>query len=190
MKRLVYLCTVICALILTSCGDSATKETNVNDQDNKVDLEQQKQDSLRVAKEKALEDSITEVLTNINVQIYIRTGVLYDSDGFAVEEGWIKEIKDFQSTKEYQITGMDDLNKLVITGASDKITIICSAGEEELYNSKEMILDGAKIFKGSGPNGGNGLDWVYARNRANDFKIKVLYGNDRIVFEGMIHPGK
>lgn len=188
MKKILFLTSVSFSLFLYSCGEASSDEVTKNDDINAAKLEQQKQDSLRLVQ--AYEDSITAVLNSIRVQIFVRSGVQYDMDGFALDEGRLKEIKDFQSSKEHQITGYDDLEKIVVSGKSDKITIICSEGDDELYNSNEITLDGAKSFKGSGPNGGNGLKWVYAMNRQKDFNIKILYDKDRIVFEGKIHPAR
>ena len=176
------------SLCIISCGSDSTDNTNQTS-DN-TEPNSKTEDDSKLLAQKATEDSINEILKNIKVRIYIRTGVYYDSDGFAMDEGRLKEDKGFSETKEYQLKGMDELEKIVVEGNCDKISIICLEGDKELYNSKEITLDVKKTFKGSGPNGGSGLNWLYAGNRSNDFKIKVLYKNERNVFEGIIHPRK
>ena len=176
------------SLCIISCGSDSTD--NTNETTDNTESNSKTEDDSKLLAQKATEDSINEILKNIKVRVYIRTGVYYDSDGFAMDEGRLKENKGFSETKECQLKGMDELEKIVVEGECDKISIICLEGDKELYNSKEITLKGKKTFKGSGPNGGSGLNWLYAGNRSNDFKIKVLYNNERTVFEGIIHPTK
>ena len=167
------------SLCVTSCGSDSSDNTNQTTEN--TEPNSKAEDDSKLLAQKATEDSINEVLKNINVKIYIRTGVYYESDGFAIDEGRLKEIKDFSEKKEFKIKGDDRLEKIVVEGNCNKISIICLAGDTEVYNSKEITLKGKKTFKGSGPNGGNGLQWL---NQVG--KIKVVYNNERTVFEGII----
>ena len=168
------------SLCIISCGSDSTDNTNQTT-DN-TESNSKTEDDSKLLAQKATEDSINEILKNIKVRVYIRTGVYYDSDGFAVDEGRLKEEKNFSETKEFKIKGeYDQLEKIVVEGNCNKISIICLAGDKEVYNSKEITLKGKKTFKGSGPNGGNGLQWL---SRVD--KIKVIYNNERTVFEGIM----
>lgn len=173
------------SLFLLSCGN-----TNPSPED-KAKIIKEYQDSVVLA-EKAKQDSIDQLMPDVKVTIYVRTGVGYDSEGWPVEMGQVVLIKDFQEKKEYQLNGYDYIEKVEIEGQTDDITLqfINGKNNKTLHQEKAITLNGIKTYTTSDPKGEKHKyyqEWLETRWDA--LIIKVNY-KDKNIFEGKINPSK
>lgn len=127
---------------------------------------------------------------NIKVNIYVRTDVVYDSDGWSVDMGRLVLIKDFQEKKEYQLKGYDFIEKIEIIGREDNISLVfISKSTNKLVHEENGIsLQGTKTYTTSDPQAKKNEHYQEWLNTKRDgLIIKVLY-KDNNIFEGVIFP--
>jgi PBP1b-binding outer membrane lipoprotein LpoB len=176
--------TAFACLFLISCGSSPSPEE-------KALIEKAKQDSIARV-ETAKQDSINAIMPEINVNIYARTDVFYDSEGWPVEMGKVSLVKDFQNKKEHQLNGNEYIEKIEIVGQSEEMTLqfINGKSNKMLHEEKAISLNGSKTFTTTDPAGEKQKhyqEWLTGNGEA--LVIKVLY-KDKTVFEGKINPSK
>jgi PBP1b-binding outer membrane lipoprotein LpoB len=175
---------IFTCLFLTSCGSSPSPEEQAQ-------VLKAQQDSIARV-EKAKQDSIDSIMPEINVNIYARTDVFYDSEGWPVEMGKVALVKDFQDTKEHQLNGDEYIEKIEIVGQSDDMSFQFSSGKSNkiLHEEKAISLKGAKTYTTYDPTGQKQKhfqEWMTANGEP--LVIKVLY-KDKTIFEGKISPAK
>jgi len=186
MKKIITIlgATIITCLFLISCGSSPSPE-------DKAKIIKDYNDSITLA-EKAKQDSINSLIPDVKVNIYVRTDLFYDSDGWPVEMGKVVLIKDFQEKKEYQLKDYDYIEKIKIVGQSDDITLQFINGESNklVHEEKTISLNGVKTYTTSDPQAGKHKyyqEWLNTKWDA--LIIKILY-KDKSIFEGKINPSK
>jgi uncharacterized protein YlzI (FlbEa/FlbD family) len=176
--------TIFACLFLISCGSSPSPEE-------KAKIIKEYQDSISLV-EKAKQDSINSLIPEIKVNIYVRTDVFYDSEGWPVEMGKVVLVKDFQDKKEYQLNGSDYIEKIEIVGQSDDMTLQFINGKSNkiVHEEKAISLNGAKTYTTSDPQAEKHKyyqEWLNTKWDA--LVIKVIY-KDKSIFEGKISPSK
>ncbi|MFM7710577.1 MAG: hypothetical protein ACKO5C_06640 [Ferruginibacter sp.] len=125
------------------------------------------------------------VYPDITVLAYERTDILYDTEGWPVEPGTVRVIKDFQKNKVYRLKKASDyLQKLEISGQSEQITIQFFDGDRNrLHEEKNITLNGKKIYTSSDPFGHHNAgyqEWMHGT-----IAIKILF-KEAVIFEGLI----
>jgi hypothetical protein len=177
------------SFFLLSCGNN-----NPSPED-KAQIIKEYQDSIALV-EKAKQDSINALIPDIKVNIYVRTGVFYDDEGWKVEMGKVVLVKDFQEKKEYQLKGnYDYIEKIKIVGQSDDMTLQFINGKNNkiVHEEKAVSLNGTKTYTTIDPFWDDQKDKYYQewmRGLANGaLIIKVAY-KDKSIFEGKINPFK
>ncbi len=176
--------TIFACLFLISCGSGPSPEE-------KAKILKDYNDSIALA-EKVKQDSINSLIPDVKVNIYVRTDVGYDSEGWPVEMGKVVLVKDFQEKKEYQLKGYDYIEKIEIVGQSNDITLqFINGNNNKIVNEEKAIsLNGTKTYTTSDPAGEKHKyyqEWM-KRNR-DALVIKVSY-KDKSIFEGKINPSK
>ena len=126
MKNLIAISGIflITFVALMSCGANEQGNTNSNDSNPVNPLEKENQSKL----EKQKLDSINKALSAIQVRIYNHTPLYMDSDGFCMNESMgnkvmISEVKDFNTTKSYNCSDGNYIQKLSIEGTFKGINI-------------------------------------------------------------------
>jgi hypothetical protein len=143
--------------------------------------------------EKAKQDLINSLMPEVKVNIYVRTEVGYDSEGWPIEMGKVVLIKDFQDKKEYQCNGTDYIEKIEIIGQLNDITLqfINRNSNKVVHEEKAIILNDMKTYTTTDPLGEKDnyfQEWL-SETRWDGLVIKVAY-KDKSVFEGKIIPLK
>ncbi len=175
---------IFACLFLISCGSSPSPEDKAN-------IIKEYQDSIALV-EKAKQDSINSLIPEIKVNIYVRTDVGYDAEGWPVEMGKVVLVKDFQDKKEYQLNGYDYIEKIEIVGQSNDMTLQFINGNSNkiVHEEKAILLNGTKTYTTSDPQEQKHKyyqDWL--NTRSNALIVKVLY-KDNSIFQGKINPSK
>jgi len=173
------------SFFLLSCGN------NNPSQEDKAKIIKEYQDSIALV-EKAKQDSINSLIPEIKVNIYVRTDVGYDSEGWPVYMGKVVLVKDFQKKKEYQLNGYDYIEKIEIVGQSNDMTLQFVNGNSNkiVHEEKEISLNGTKTYTTSDPLGEKHKYYQEWLNKNWDaLIIKVSY-KDNNIFEGKINPSK
>jgi hypothetical protein len=134
-------------------------------------------------------DSVS-LIPDVKVNIYVRTDVSYDSEGWPVEMGKVVLVNDFQEKKEYQLKGYDYIEKIEIVGQSNDMTLQFINGKNNkiVHEEKTISLNGTKIYTTSDPKGQEDKyyqEWL--NTKLDGLIIKILY-KDKIIFEGKINP--
>ena len=176
---------VFVSCFLLGCGNSNPS------QEEKAKIVKEYQDSIALV-EKAKKDSINSLIPDVKVNIYVRTDVLYDSEGWPVEMGKVVLVKDFQEKKQYQLNGYDYIEKIEVVGQSNDMTLQFLNGENNkiLHEEKAVSLNGTKTYTTSDPAGDKHKyykEWL--NTRWDTLIIKVLY-KDKSIFEGKVNPLK
>ena len=129
---------------------------------------------------------------NLEVNIYVRTDVSYDSEGWPVEMGKVDLVTDFQQKKEYQLNGYDYIEKVEIVGPSDDITMqfINEKNNAILYEEKSSLLVGTRTFTTSNPKAEKDQYYQEWLNTKFEPLIIRISNKDKIIFEGKINPSK
>jgi len=186
MKNLIFIClpTLFASFFITSCGSGPSSEE-------KAKIIKDYNDSIALAV-KAKQDSIANLIPDVKVNIFVRTNVGYDSEGWPVEMGKVVLVKDFQEKKEYQLNGYDYIEKVEIDGQSDDITLQFINGKNNkiLHEEKAISLNETKTYTTTDPKGEKHKyyqEWLETRFDA--LIIKVFY-KDKNIFEGKINPSK
>lgn len=148
-------------------------------------------DSIALA-ERGKEDSIRYLVPDIKVNIFVRTEVGYDSEGWPLEMGRLDLVKDFQTKKEYQLKGYDYIEKIEIVGKSNDVTLQFINGNSQriLHEERAITLNGTKKYTSSDPMAEKDKyyqDWLVTK--WDPLIIKIAYKNES-VFEGKISPSK
>jgi len=174
------------SFFLLSCGNN-----NPSPED-KAQIIKEYQDSIALV-EKAKQDSINALIPDIKVNIYVRTGVYYDSEGWPVEMGKVVLVKDFQEKKEYQLKGYDYIEKIEIVGQSDDMTLQFINGKSNkiVHEEKAVSLNGTKTYTTSDPQEQKHKyyqEWLKP-TKWDALIIKVAY-KDKSIFEGKVNPSK
>lgn len=175
---------LIASFFLLSCGNN-----NPSSED-KAKIIKEYQDSIAVV-EKAKQDSINSLIPEIKVNIYVRTDVGYDYEGYPIEMGKVVLVKDFQEKKEYQLNGYDYIEKIEIVGQSDDITLqfINGKSKKVVLEEKVISLNGTKTYTSSDPKGEKHKyyqEWLL-NTKWDGLVIKVAY-KDKSIFEGKFNP--
>jgi len=185
MKRFKILGVIISiTFLLTSCGGGISPNE-------KAKIIQDYNDSVALA-EKAKQDSINSLIPDIKVNIFVRTDVLYDSEGYPVEMGKVVLVNDFQEKKEYQLNGYDYIEKIEFVGQTDDLTLqfINGKNNKTVHEEKAITLNGTKTFTTSDPLGEKHKyyqEWLNTKFDA--LLIKISY-KDKSIFEAKINPSK
>ena len=176
--------TIFTFLFLISCGSGPSPE-------DKAKIIKEYQDSIALV-EKAKQDSINSLIPEIKVNIYVRTDVGYDSEGWPVEMGKVVLVKDFQYKKEYKLNGYDYIENIEIVGQSGDMTLQFIDGKSNkiVHEEKAISLNGAKTYTTSDPLGNKDKyyqEWF--NTKFDGLIIKVIY-KDKSIFEGKVSPSK
>lgn len=172
-------------LFITSCGNKKITQAD------KAKIIKEYQDSINLAGEKK-RDSLNSFIPKINVNIYVRMGVIYDSEGWPVEMGKVVIAKDFQEKGEYELTGYDYIEKIEIEGEADDISLQFINGKSMkiLHQEEEISLNKKKTYTTSNPKAEKDnyyQDWLETKWDA--LIIKIIHKN-KSIFEGKINPSK
>lgn len=173
------------SFLLFNCGNNNTCT------EEKARIIKEYKDSLAAA-EKAKQDSIENSIPDIKVNIYARTDVGYDSEGYALEMGKLVLIEGFQEKKDYQLSGYDYIEKIEITGKSDDITLQFYNGKSNkiVHEEKAISLNGTKTYTASDPQANKNIyhqEWL--NTNLEPLIIKVIF-KDKNIFEGRINPSE
>lgn len=176
--------TIFASFFLISCGRGPSPEE-------KAKIIKDYKDSIALA-EKVKQDSINSLIPDVKVNIYVRTDVSYDSEGWPVEMGKVVLVNDFQEKKEYQLKGYDYIEKIEIVGQSNDITLQFINGKNNkiVHEEKTISLTGTKTYTTSDPKAEKHKyyqEWL--NTQLDGLIIKILY-KDKIIFEGKINPSK
>ena len=187
MKKVmtIFAAIVFASFFLLSCGNSKPSP------EEKAKIIKEYKDSIALA-EKAKQDSIDNLIPDVKVNIFVRTNVGYDSEGWPVEMGKVVLVKDFQEKKQYQLNGYDYIEKIEIVGQSDDMTLQFINGKSNkiVYEEKNISLNGTKTYTTSDPQAEKHKYYQKWLNTKWDaLIIKVLY-KDKSIFEGKINPSK
>ena len=186
--KMIFLGVILFAsCFLLGCGNSNPS------QEDKAKIIQEYQDSITLV-EKAKLDSINSLIPDIKVNIYVRTDVGYDSEGWPVETGKVVLVQDFQEKKEYQCNGsygFDYIEKIEIVGQSNDITLQFINGKSNkiMHEEKAILLNGTKTYTTYDPLGEKNKyyqEWLL-KPKWDGLIIKVSY-KDKNIFEGKINP--
>lgn len=131
--------------------------------------------------------------TEIEVKIFERINIGYDSEGWPIELGEMKEVKNFQEVKTHELNKYDYIEKIQLSGnfINAKIRFIntekgCIVNELSNLNSKTPI-------EFIGPNPNPELDIKYDEWMLNakwhSLTIEVI-NDQKVVFEGFISNKK
>ena len=164
------------SFILTGCGNNNPKP----DEKNRIIKEYK--DSIALV-EKSKQDSIDAIVPEVKVRIYERTGISYDSEGWAVSAGTVKEVKDFQITKNYKARKeYDYIQRVEIEGQSKDITIQFLDGNNKIvHNENSIELNGIKKYTTSNPNAEKDRYYLEALYKIDC--IKIMF-KGKVLFEG------
>jgi len=124
----------------------------------------------------------------IQIEIFERSGIGYDYEGFPIEEGEMIKLKDFQQNKFHELINYDYIEKIVIDGALKNafVRIInlnnnCIIHEERSVNSKLEFI-------GPSPSNDSYPDWMLDV-KFNSFKLEIINDN-QLIFEGEVSNEK
>lgn len=131
--------------------------------------------------------------TEIEVKIFERVDIGYDYEGYPIELGEMKEIKNFKEAKVHQLDKYDYIEKIQLSGSfiNAKIRFIntetgCIVKELNNLNSETSI----ELI---GPNPNPELDIKYEEWMLNakwhSLTIEII-NDQRLVFEGLISNKK
>jgi len=150
MKKLftLFVGASIASISLFSCGGNEQAETNTEDQKKKELALKEEQ----LKKEKAQQDSINKALSAIQVRIFNHEPLVYDSEGWCImpnNSAKIKEVKDFNSTKNYVCKEGNYIQKLSIEGVFNGINIQFLDGKDKIVKEfKEFDLNESVSYSG------------------------------------------
>ena len=148
-------------------------------------LLEQKDESSILPKENDILKSTTSN-TKITVNIFERSGVFYDDEGWPVGFGKLKLINNFQERKIHQLEGYNYIEKIEIVGQSKDITLqfLDAISNKIFHEEKSISLKGTKTYTSSNPAGQkdeNFKKWV-----ANDGLIIKVFQGKELIFNGKI----
>ena len=184
MNKIIIFLIIISTLL--SCKESKLENSSEN---NKKEIIKQYKDSIALVT-KLKKDSIAKLIPYIKIDIYVRKDVTYDSEGWPVEMGKIVKVSGFQEKKEYQSNGYNYVEKIVIKGNSDEISLlfINENNNKILHEEKDISLNGSKIFTTTNPAAEKQkfyCEWMDTRFKT--ILIKITY-KDKNIFVGKIIP--
>ncbi len=175
---------IFASFFLIGCGSGPSPKE-------KAEIIKEYNDSIALV-ERLKQDSINSILPEIKVSIFVRTDVVYDSEGWPVEMGRVALVKDFQAKNEYHLQGYDYVEKIEIVGQSDDITLqfVNEKSNKIVHEEKAISLNAIKTYTTSDPTGTKHKDYQdWLNTKWDGLIIKVLH-KDRFVFEGKILPAK
>ena len=129
----------------------------------------------------------TKSNTKITVNIFERSGVFFDEEGWPVELGKLKLINNFQERKIYQLEGYNYIEKIEIVGQSKDITLqfLDAISNKIVHEEKSISLNGTKTYTSTDPAGNK--DENYKKWLVKDgLIIKVIQGKE-LIFNGKIN---
>jgi hypothetical protein len=137
MNKLATSLSLLLFFLMSACSDS--NHTSSNEKNKPAGDTVTSVDDNRSAP-----DTSQIVYPDITVLAYERTNIFYDTEGWPVEPGTVRVIKDFQKNKVYRLKkDWDYLQKIEISGASDQITIQFFDGERNrVHEEKNITLAG------------------------------------------------
>lgn len=142
-----------------------------------------------IVPEETVPEKIVEEMPVVKVQLFQRTDVFYDSEGYPVEEGIVSEVKGFNDTKKFKKKKeYEFVERIVVNGNSENITIEISNKANGIFFKKENIkLNGKISFGSSTPLSEEPKDYDEKINwtRFELNTLKVFY-KDNLLFEGVI----
>ena len=129
----------------------------------------------------------TKSNTKITVNIFERSGVFFDEEGWPVELGKLKIINNFQEKKIYQLEGYNYIEKIEIVGQSKDITLqfLDAISNKIVHEEKSISLNGTKTYTSTDPAGNkdeNFKKWLVK----DGLIIKVFQGKE-LIFNGKIN---
>ena len=148
-------------------------------------LEQNDESSI-VSKENDILKNTTSN-TKITVNIFERSGVFFDEEGWPIELGKLKLINNFQEKKIYQLEGYNYIEKIEIVGQSKDITLQFSdaISNKIIHEEKSISLNGTKTYTSTDPAGNK--DENYTKWLAKDGLIIKVFQGKELVFNGKIN---
>lgn len=132
--------------------------------------------------------SFLEKIPQINVRIFERTGIVYDSEGWPVEEGVVKEVNGFNESKNYKKNSeYDYIEKIRIDGQSENLNIqVLNTQNAQIFEKSNIILNDSIVFTSTDPMGKEGENFQkWMKTTFEVLTIKVFY-KDKTLFEGVI----
>ena len=149
-------------------------------------LLEQKDESSILPKENDILKNTTSN-TKITVNIFERSGVFFDEEGWPVELGKLKLINNFQERKIYQLEGYNYIEKIEIVGQSKDITLqfLDAISNIIVHEEKSISLNGTKTYTSTDPAGNkdeNFKKWLVK----DGLIIKVFQGKE-LIFNGKIN---
>lgn len=132
--------------------------------------------------------SFFEKIPKINVRIFERTGIVYDSEGWPYDQGVVKEVKGFNESKSYKKNSESDyIEKIRIDGKTENLNIqVLNSKNAVIFEQSNIILNDSLVFASSdatGQQGRNFQKWMEARSEI--LKITISY-KDKPIFQGII----
>jgi hypothetical protein len=125
--------------------------------------------------------------TKITVNIFERSGVFFDEEGWPVELGKLKLINNFQEKNIYQLEGYNYIEKIEIFGQSKDITLqfLDAIGNKIVHEEKSISLNGTKTYTSTDPAGNK--DENYKKWLVKDGLIIKVFQGKELVFNGKIN---
>lgn len=137
---------------------------------------------------KSTKISFFEKIPKINVRIFERTGIVYDSEGWPYDEGTVKEVSGFNESKSYKKNSKYDyIEKIRIDGQGENFNIqVLNSQKLQIFEKSDFTLNDSIVFTDSDPTGKedeNYQEWLKSRSEVLTIKISF---KDKIIFEGVI----
>jgi hypothetical protein len=122
--------------ILFSCSENATSSEKDEKGDNDIaNIEKVKEEQALAEKKKR--DSTNLLLNGISVGFFEHTGGTYDSDGFFVDGGLVKQLKNFDNSKIHRCSKGAYIQKVSILGNCGNLNL-------QFFNKKGDIIEDLK----------------------------------------------
>jgi len=124
----------------------------------------------------------------INVRIFERVGIFYDSEGWPVDEGVLKEVIGFDKSRNYRKSSeYDYIEKIRIEGKSEDLKIqVRNSQNESVFEKSGIVLNDSIVYTSSDPTGQEGKNFQkWMETRFELLTIKIFY-KEKILFEGII----
>lgn len=137
---------------------------------------------------KSTKISFFEKTPKINVRIFERTGIVYDSEGWPYDEGIVKEVTGFNESKSYKKNSKYDyIEKIRIDGQGENFNIqVLNSQKSQIFVKSDFTLNDSIVFTDSDPTGKEGENYQeWLKSRFEMLTIKISF-KDKILFEGVI----